>query len=116
MDSRAIFIAVAGLVLAACHPRSEQSRFEAALGLPVCETAKIVWHPQIAPESTLIGGHSYGAAVEADRTCLGQLRSDFQRLAGTVCQSGERCVGQIDGRSMAIEDRQRSMMVKVLLP
>lgn len=103
-------------MLSACYPQSEQDRFKATMGLPVCNAAQIMWRPQIAPETSLIGGHSYGAEVLGNSACLNQLRSDFERRTGAICPTGGRCTGQLGGKPMALEDRDGSVVVKMLLP
>jgi hypothetical protein len=116
MRRSAVLLAMAGLGVTACCPQSDQARFEAAMGLPVCNAARIVWRPQISRETSLIGGHSYGAEVLGDFACLHQLRNDFERRTGTICTIAGRCTGQLGGKFMALEDQDGSVLVKVLLP
>jgi hypothetical protein len=116
MGKRLLGLALFGSTLASCQARSEHARFESALGLPICPTAKIVWHPNIVVESSVLGAHSYGAEAVAERDCLIRLWNDFQKRTGSACTNAKRCVGQIANRRLAIEDRGQSIRVKVLLP
>ncbi len=103
-----------GVALSACQSRSDHARFEGAFGLPLCSSAKVVWHPRIVADDGSLSGHSYGAEAVAGRDCLDQLWKHFQKRTGSACTRVSRCVGHLSGQHMAIEDKGRSMMVKVL--
>ena len=82
----------------------------------ICPAAKIVWHPQLVAENSVLGGHSYGAEAVAERDCLTRLWNAFETRTGASCTGTKQCVGSLSGRRLAIEDRGASMRVKVLLP
>lgn len=103
-----------GLV-SACHAPSDAERFTKMFDLPICLTAKIGGNPSIIKETGMLGGFSYGVEAFGDRSCLDQLREDFERRAHVKCGKESSCQGKIGRKWMSIHDQGNRMMVRIII-